>query len=207
MSRAEKLFKDAKRLIGEAEDPNSLDTPPEEDGAVPTDDSDAPLDLGAEDDSLSAPEDDFDLGGSTSPSVRVEKEGPITVNKGDIQLTIGDDGGIDITLDGDDASLMDSEPTDSFGDDLGGSESDEPKEDDDYQIDWEKEDEGGSDEQPKESFSKARLILSMSESTINECMDHMYECASCDGYDCCKDKHKQKFSDEKESDFLTQGYL
>ena len=210
MTRANKLLS----VIGEADDPNSLfaadDSVVDDETSIKDDESDEPLDLGAEDDTLAPDDDEFDLGGSAStPSVRIEKDGPITVNKGDIQLTIGDDGGIDISLDGDDASLSDDGLTDDLeNDSLGDEEGEEKKEDDEYQIDWEKEAEDNpADDQPKEGFSKARLILGLKESVIYECTDKVYECNSCDGYDCCKDKHKQKYSDEEDSDFLSKGYL
>jgi hypothetical protein len=159
MTRAKRFVEEALILIGEADDPNDLfkgvddTTDTDVDGADPnvepdvTDDTgNGDLDLGAES------EDDFGLGGTTTPTVRIEKDGPITVNKGDVQLSIGDDGAIDISLDGGSSE----EPVADLGDMSDKpAETDEPSpEEDDYKIDWdkEKEEEVPGSEKPKESL-------------------------------------------------------
>ncbi len=76
MTRANKLLS----VIGEADDSNSLfaadDSVVDDETSIKDDESDEPLDLGAEDDTLATDDDEFGLGGSAStPSVRIEKDG------------------------------------------------------------------------------------------------------------------------------------
>lgn len=175
MSRAKKFIDEALQLIGEADDPNDLigggapggpgapgsDVSPEVIDDTTPDLGGDPLDLGAE------PEDEFGLGGATtSPTVKIEKDGPITVNKGDVQLSIGDDGTIDISLDGG----APAEPAAPIGDMTDKPVEGEPSpEEDDYQIDWSKEKEGGEpgaegeEKPPKESLDKGAQDTSVNE--------------------------------------------
>lgn len=140
MSRATRFVKEALILIGEADDPNLMKDDAAADATseepVVTDDTAGvdDLDLGAE------PEDEFGLGASTAPTVRIEKDGPITVNKGDIQLSIGDDGAIDISLDGGGLAEEPAAPVDDMSDKPADGEA--SPEEDDYNIDWNKEKEG-----------------------------------------------------------------
>jgi len=229
-TRAKRFLEEALVLIGEAEDSKDLftddkDASGEKDPTVIDDTAGDSLDLGAEPEEPPV-EDDFGLGGSNTPSVRIQKDGPITVNKGDVQLMIGDDGNIDITFDGGASAI---EP--DLGDmtDKAPAPEEESPEEDDYKIDWEKEKES----EPKESLeedlegqvlsagsrrqgvdgsvapnmSKARLVLSMDNSTsvVAECKDKKYECMSCECYDECVDKNKKQET-EDEADFLTQSY-
>jgi len=219
MTRAKRFVTEALNLLGEAgmpDDPAPVDdtsTDPDviDDTAGPEDE----LDLGGTPDEPPV-EDEFGLGASVAPTIRIEKDGPITINKGDVGLTIGDDGNIDITLDG---NLSAAEPEDL------GDMSDQPAEpeaaspeEDDYKIDWEKEkeeevpeegkkDDKGSKEPIQEGVSKALKVLSLGKVvTVTECVDQKYECMSCEKYDECTDKHK-KAEPEDEKDFLTQGYM
>jgi len=214
MTRAKRFVEEALNLIGEAgvdasgdltddekdatADPNVID-----DTATGEDE----LDLGA---TPEPPEDEFGLGGTTlAPTVRIEKDGPITVSKGDVQLSIGDDGNIDITLDGTGAAEPDLGGLGDMTDKAEAPPEPSPEEDD-YKIDWEKEKEEEPEgelkkESLEEGVSKARQILEM-DKVITECEDKKYECMSCEGYDKCEDKYK-KAEEEDESDFLTQGYM
>jgi hypothetical protein len=219
MTRAKRFVDEALALIGEAEedtlnkdvDPNVIDATKDDE-----------LDLGATGEEPPV-EDEFGLGGdsTTAPTVRIEKEGPITVNKGDVQLSIGDDGSIDITLDGAGGA---TEPDLSLGDMTdtapeGEGDKEASAEEDDYKIDWDKEKEKevpkeGLSEDPTdvkepihEGTSKAAKVLEMHKVvTVTECTDKKYECMSCENYNECKDKHK-KAEPEEEKDFLSQGYL
>jgi hypothetical protein len=182
MSRAKKFVEEALLLIGEADDPNDLaaggDEAGAEAGAGPDviDDTAAPagdddLDLGA----VAEPEDEFGLGGSVAPTVRVEKDGPITVNKGDVQLSIGDDGNIDISLDG--GTGAEAAPIGDMTDKPADNGEESPEEDD-YNIDWEKEKEGQPEggeagaEPPAESLKDKGAEMPLSEDlegqTINQ---------------------------------------
>lgn len=158
MTRAKRFVEEALILIGEADDPNAL--VPGGDSTAPTDPNEptvtddtagGDLDLGGVPDE---PVDDFGLGGvSVAPTVRIEKDGPITVNKGDVQLSIGDDGAIDISLDG---GAPAEEPLPDLGDmsDKPAETGEPSPEEDDYKIDWDKEKEGEvpGEEKPKESL-------------------------------------------------------
>lgn len=154
MTRAKRFVEEALSLIGEADDPNDLSKGDAADpNAEPTVTDDTAgsgdLDLGAVPDE---PVDDFGLGGvSVAPTVRIEKDGPITVNKGDVQLSIGDDGAIDISLDG---GALAEEPAVSDMTDKPVENEEPSPEEDDYKIDWEKEKEGEvpGNEKPKEGL-------------------------------------------------------
>lgn len=154
MTRAKRFVEEALILIGEADDPNAL-VPGDDAANEPTVTDDTAgggdLDLGGIPDE---PVDDFGLGGVTAaPTVRIEKDGPITVNKGEVQLSIGDDGAIDISLDG---GAPAEEPLPDLGDmsDKPAEPGEPSPEEDDYKIDWDKEKEGEvpGEEKPKESL-------------------------------------------------------
>lgn len=218
-TRAMRFLKEALPLIGE-QAPKDLDLGTEEKDPTVIDDTagdgdlGGDLDTGGDDLGLGAePEDEFGLGASSAPSVRIEKDGPITVNKGDVELTIGDDGNIDITLDGGTGDLSEPAPSSDLG--AAPPAEEETPEEDDYKIDWDKE----KEELPKESLepvlgaegavleSKARQVLNMEAKPVLECIDSKYECMSCGSYDECQDKAKKAEPQEDETDFLTQGYL
>lgn len=219
-TRAMRFLNEALPLIGE----QAPDLDPNKDKEDPTviddtagGDLGGDLDTGGDDLGLGAePEDEFGLGASSAtPSVRIEKDGPITVNKGDVELTIGDDGNIDITLDGGTGDLSEPAPTPDLN---VAPEGEETPEEDDYKIDWDKEKEGEGETLPKEGLekgasaepvleSKARQVLNMKTKPVLECIDSKYECMSCGSYDECQDKMKKAEPKEDESDFLTQGYL
>jgi len=165
-----------------------------------TDDTD--LDLGAE------PEDDFGLGGTTAPTVRIEKDGPITVNKGDIQLSIGDDGAIDISLDG---GAPAEEPLPDLGDmtDKPAEEETSPEEDD-YKIDWkkEKEEEVPGEEKPKESLQDDKGAKTpIHETEGNRDFKGQTKSPATSGAKISKARKVLKqIPEEDDKDFLTQGY-
>lgn len=160
MTRASRFVKEALNLIGEADDPitdkeDAVDPNVIDDTAGGDD-----LDLGAVPEE--PVEDEFGLGGSIAPSVRIEKDGPITVSKGDVQLSIGDDGAIDITLDGG-GSLAEPEiPAGDMTDKAAEADKESPEEDD-YKIDWDKEKEGKAGEEP---LPKEGLEVVKSKETI-----------------------------------------
>lgn len=205
-TRARKFVEEALILIGEAEDnliiDDTVDTTNDS-----TEEEENELDLETVPDEEEDVEDEFDLGG-VAPVVRIEKEGPITINKGDVELTIGDDGNIDITLNGEEppAVPVEDEDTDDAEDieDIEDTDdADKSKEDDEYKIEWEKEEETETEES---LGSKATQVLEMHKVVnVPECIDNKYECMSCDVYEECKDKYKKAVPKE-EKDFLTQGY-
>lgn len=235
MTRAKRFLDEALQLLGEAEKDDTVDFPVDDtmDDTTPDlgDTTGDDLDLGAE--TEEPPVDDFGLGGSsTAPTVRIEKDGPITVNKGDVQLSIGDDGAIDITLDNLENDLEPSMDDAGLGDMTDKTEpAVKPEgEEDDYNIDWEKEKENKPEESFKEDFksqvmtsldkdqnpaikgniSKAKQILNMEDDSVDvvrECLDKKYECASCECNNECQDKNKKMKEEEDDSDFLSQGYL
>lgn len=235
MTRAERFIKEAFDFIGEDKESNSFDLDTEEKDINGGEED--TLDLGAESDDIELPvEDELDLG-SITPTVKVQKEGPIIVDKGDIRLSIADDGTIDISLGGSEDSV---DMTDKSSQD----KEDVPAADkkDEYDIDWDKEDdkEGDIEGNPKESFkenvdlegqtlinlgkkqnkvtadstiqpiSKARSILNIDNNSgdyVSECEDQKYECVSCGNSSNCTDPKKKKIDEEDEEDFLTDGYL
>lgn len=195
----------------------------------------APVDdLGAEEDPLQ----DLDLGAeepaipepTDQPAVRIEKDGDITINKGEIAMTITDDGTIDINFDN---LNTDIEPTPPVEEPVTG-EGETSAESDAYNIDWEEEEKEAGAGEKKESLeegtlsaadqqsaamahvqspavigatvvdvSKARR-LNRSEST-SECVRET--CEGCDKFNECDQPGKHRGKKADDNDFISQGYL
>ena len=192
MSVAQRFLKEAMSFLGEQEDDKKNDD------VAAVDDMAVDGGAAAGGDEL----DDLDIGepavDANAANIHIEKDGDIVINKGAVQLTVADDGSVDINLDNLEADLETPELMDASDK---GEEPAPNAEDDSYNIDWKKEEESGLE--PQEGFSKASraaLTIKITEG-CNEA-----SCDECDKFDECNEPGKHKGSGE-EADFLTQNYL